>query len=208
MNRYIELGGAQTLNHYGQLDRSELEAISSYTDGEAPDATRSQQPSPCTHWTSLHCNDTIMEWEHNRYGHGQNHSILHASFLISQNRLPVTTTIFDETVPTIDLRRTEHDADREGMHDALTHYDASPSPHLKYRATLGTSGPTVCEFRLAFATTHGMTDKGACAEAKGEGWRGSGEKSRRTISTSQSKECLSDVSCQRRKNCPTRAVLA
>ena len=40
-------------------------------------------------------------------------------YSVSQYRLPVAMT-GDETIPTINLRRTEHEVDKETMHDVLT----------------------------------------------------------------------------------------
>ena len=88
------------------------------------------------------------------------------------------TTVGDETLPTNDLRSTEHDVDKETMHDVLTHYahaiagaatEVSNHPKDKDREFHLDLQFARFENAMDFATNLGLTDNGACAEGEGRG---------------------------------------
>ena len=98
-------------------------------------------------------------------------------FNISQDRLP-TTTVGDEALPAFDLRRTEHEADKEAMRDVLTHYahaiagaatEVSNHPNDKDREVHLALQVAKFENAMDVATKHGLTGNFACGEVERRG---------------------------------------
>ena len=166
-------------NIKGQLNQSELDALKQLQSkqylatqkAKQQTATRSQQTphhehalTPMAPQSAGSCNGSITDVD--------DRATSTQFFDISQDRLPMTT-VGDETLPTNDLRSTEHDVDKETMRDVLTQY-----AHAIAGAAAEVSNHPTCKDRefhldlqfakfenaMDFATNHGLTDNGARAE--------------------------------------------
>ena len=165
-------------NLKGQLNKAELDALKQLQSKQylaKQKVTRSQQTShhePTTPHTVDSCNGSITDVDEVRSTASSTQY-----FKISQDRLPITT-VGDETLPTIDLRRTEHEVDKEGMSDVLTLFahaiadagaEVSNHPNDKEREFHMHLQIANFENALDFATKHGLIDEMVCADVEGKG---------------------------------------
>ena len=170
-----------------QLNKAELDALKQLQSkpylatqkAKQQTATRSQNIMHHARSLTLMAPQSVGSWSDSIADVDEGRSTTSSTqyFNISQNSMPITA-VGDETIPTIDLRRTENDVDKESMHGVLTHYahaiagaatEASNHPNDKDREFHLDLQFAKFENAMAFATNHGLTDIGTCTEGQRRG---------------------------------------